>query len=214
MDGWVDTLLEPDPDRFEERFNDVVANPAGRVFAGTMPDLDAGVPSRLYRLRHDGTFEEIRECVLPNGIGFTEDLSQFYFTDSAQGNPDVPGRIYRYDYDEETGAVSDPVVFVDSTVLDGFLDGMTVDREDHVWSAFWGGNHVYRFRPDGSSAAAVPFPARKVSAVTFGGPEYGHVYATMACEETRETEGDGAGALYRFEPEVDGRPAFRSRIDQ
>jgi hypothetical protein len=39
------------------------------------------------------------------------------------------------------------------------------------------------------------------------------VYASTACQESREVEGDGAGSLFRFEPGVSGRSEFRSRID-
>lgn len=209
----VETVVGPDPERFETRFNDVIADPDGRVYAGTMPDRSAGVPGRLYRLDRDGTFEVVDECYLPNGMGFDGDLSAFYFTDSAEDEHGEPGRIYRYDYDKTTGELTDPAVFADSADEDGFHDGMTVDQSDHVWSAFWEGAHVTRYRPDGSRVASISFPARKVSSLTFGGPDHEQAYVTTACEETRETEGDGAGALFRFEPDVNGRAEYESRID-
>jgi D-xylonolactonase len=58
----------------------------------------------------------------------------------------------------------------------------------------------------------VPFPAKKVSSITFGGPHYNHAYVTTANVEGREIEGQGAGALFRVDLGVQGRPEFSSRI--
>lgn len=213
-DGRTATVVEPDPDRFQVRFNDVIADPTGRVFAGTMHALEDGVPGRLYRLDRDGTLTTvIDDAVLPNGMGFSGDRSSFYFTDSAMGDPDTAGKIYRYEYDEASGTLSNPEVYVDSTGTPGFPDGMTVDAEDHVWSAYCGGNRVERYDPDGERVARVDFEPEKVLCVTFGGDEYGQMYVTTACQEGREFEGEGAGSVFRFEPGVGGRAEFRSRIE-
>lgn len=213
-DGRIDVVVEPNPERFQVRFNDVIADPVGRVFAGTMPALEDGVPGRLYRLDRDGTLTTVvDEAILPNGLGFSGDRSSFYFTDSAMGKPDVSGKIYRYEYDEESGALANPEVFVDSTGIPGFPDGMTVDEDDHVWSAYFGGSRVERYSPEGECVEHIDFDPKKVLCVTFGGEDYGTVYATTACQEGREIEGDGAGSVFSFEPDVGGRPEFRSRIE-
>src|SRR5688500_7336911 len=52
-DGELATIVEEIPDERESRFNDVIADPAGRVFCGTMPSGDQ--LGRLYRLDLDGT---------------------------------------------------------------------------------------------------------------------------------------------------------------
>ncbi|MFC7028255.1 SMP-30/gluconolactonase/LRE family protein [Halomicroarcula sp. GCM10025324] len=212
--GDVQTVVQSDPDRFHERFNDVIADPEGRVFAGVMPDTDRDIPGQLYRLDGDGTFELVREeCVLPNGMGFTPDRSQMYFSDTGNVDPDSPGYIYRYDYDRASGAISDPEVFVECGAFDGYPDGMTVDSEGHVWSAFWDGHALRRFSPEGDHEATVEFAPRKVSSLTFGGTENETAYVTTACVETRETEGEGAGSLYTVDLGVTGVPEFRSAID-
>lgn len=211
--GTVETIVAPDPDRFHDRFNDVIADPEGRVFAGLMPNTDSELPGRLFRLDTDGTFELVREqCVLPNGMGFSDDLSQFYFTDTGEIDPDHPGYIYRYDYDRATGAITNPETFLDASHIDGMPDGMTVDEEDHVWSAFWDGNKLIRFTPAGDRDRTVRFEPRKVSSVTFGDERYETAYVTTACVESRQTEGDYAGSLYRLNLDVGGREEFRSSI--
>lgn len=214
-DDWTtETVVAPEPDRFHERFNDVVADPEGRVFAGVMPDTERGLPGQLYRLDVDGTFTLVREsCVLPNGMGFTPDLSRLYVTDTCEVDPSEPGYIYRYDYDRESGQVADPTVFVDASDLEGYPDGMTVDDEGHVWSAFWDGGALHRFAPDGTRCRTVAFDPRKVSSLTFAGDASDTAYVTTACVDSRETEGAGAGSLYRVELGVSGRPEFRSAVE-
>ena len=212
-DGRASTVVAPNPDRFGERFNDVIADPEGRVFCGVMPDVEAGLPGELYRLDPDGSFAFVRECVLPNGMGFTPDLDSFYFTDSGEGDPTCPGYVYRYAYDRATGAVSDPEVLVDASAFEGFPDGMTVDADGDVWSAFWNGHALRRFAPDGTHERTVRFGPRKVSSLTFGGRGYTEAYVTTAGGDDRATEGEGAGSLFRVDLGVRGREAFRSRIE-
>lgn len=191
----------------DTRFNDVIADPGGRVFCGTMPAADE--LGDLYRLETDGEATVVREGVdIPNGMGFSGDRATFYFTESEAR------RIYAYDYDRATGELSSERTFVETPAGDGIPDGMTVDEEDHVWSARWDGGRVVRYAPDGTAVDEIDLPARKVSAVTFGGPEYRDLYLTTALTDgDRATEGDGAGALFRI-PDVGvrGVPEFRSGI--
>lgn len=190
----------------DSRFNDVVADPRGRVFCGTMPTDDR--PGRLYRLDTDGSVSRVLDEVgLPNGMGFTPDRRRFYVTDSGAE------RIDRFAYDEATGAIADPEPFLDLSDEAGVPDGMTVDAEGYVWSARWDGSCLVRYDPTGDEVARIEFPARKVSSVTFGGPDYADAYVTTALTDgSREEEGDGAGALFRFAPDVLGVPEFRSRV--
>ena len=208
---WEPGADEADPvaeiEDAETRFNDVIADPEGRVFCGTMPGEDE--LGDLYRLDRDGTATLVVEDVdIPNGMGFTEDLETFYFTESEEHV------IYAYDYDRETGELSNERTFVETPSGDGVPDGMTVDADDHVWSARWDGGRVVRYEPDGEPIEEIELPARKVSSVTFGGPDYEDLYLTTALTENdRDEEGDGAGALFRV-PDVapGGVPEFRSRV--
>jgi D-xylonolactonase len=197
------------------RFNDVIADPAGRVFAGTMHrEEPAEHPGSLYRLDTDGSLTEVEtDLPIPNGMGFTPDRERLYFTET------VEGHIYRYDYDESRGALTDREVFVDANDVSGNPDGMTVDAEGDVWSAFWDGSRIARYDPDGDELERVEFPAKKVSAVTFGGEKYDTAYVTTALGPgegspgTREEEGSGAGALFAVDLGVGGVPEFRSEIE-
>ncbi|WP_418285059.1 SMP-30/gluconolactonase/LRE family protein [Halorubrum sp. DTA46] len=191
----------------DTRFNDVIADPEGRVFAGTMPgDERLG---DLYRIDADGSVRVVETGLdIPNGMGFSGDATTFYLTESEAR------RIYAYDYDYATGELTNRRTFVETPPGDGVPDGMTVDADDHVWSARWDGGRAVRYDPTGQSVAEISLPARKVASLTFAGPSRDVMYLTTALSDSnRSIEGDGAGALFRATGlATGGRSEFRSRI--
>ncbi len=212
-DGSLHYLIDDLPEEPGYRFNDVIADPAGRVFCGTMPtDADRavndGLLGRLYRLDTDGSIRVVVDDVrLSNGLGFTPDRKRMYYTDS------LARRILVFDYDERTGDISNRRVFRDVPDDGGVPDGMTVDSEGYVWSASAGGSALYRFAPDGREDRRIDFPTAKiVSSVTFGGADVDEMYVTTIGGDRKRESGKDAGALFRLRPGVTGTPDFYSRI--
>ena len=204
-EGELATIIDEIPDERESRFNDVIADPVGRVFCGTMPTKNR--LGRLYRLDTDGTLTQLLDDVgCSNGLGFTPDRKQMYYTDSPKRE------IYLFDYDQDTGAISNRRVFVRTPDDEGVPDGMTVDAEGCVWSARWDGGCLLRYDPDGSEMLRIDFPANKVSSVTFGGADYDDIYVTTAGGDNKTQEGAGAGALFHLNLGIQGVPEFPSRI--
>jgi len=191
----------------DSRFNDVIADPRGRVFCGTM--RTPARKGRLYRLDLDGSLHLVLDGIgVPNGMGFTPDRKRMYWTDSDAR------RIYLFDYDEETGALTDQRVWLEFPEDQGKPDGLTVDSGGSVWVAFWNGSALRRFSPDGTETRKIEFPAKKVSSISFGGGDYEDLYITTALTSgTRSSEGAGAGALFRLRPGVRGVAEFCSRVD-
>lgn len=206
-EGKLEYVIDEMPKERGGRFNDVITDPVGRVFCGAMPTKDQ--PGTLYRLDTDGSMNPILEEVgLPNGMGFTPDRKQMYFTDS---HTDVR-RIYLFDYDQESGKLSNQIIFVEVPPGQGVPDGMTVDAEGYVWSARWDGGALVRYTPQGVEEKRIKFPAQKVSCVTFGGENYSDIYVTTAGGHNRSDEGPGAGALFRLKLGIRGIPEFFSRV--
>ncbi|HHX43824.1 MAG TPA: SMP-30/gluconolactonase/LRE family protein [Chloroflexi bacterium] len=204
-DGQLTTVIDELADERETRFNDVFADTEGRVFCGTMSTRQR--KGRLYRLDTDGSIHLILEGIgCSNGMGFTPDRKCLYYTDT------TVREIYLFDYDAATGALSNQRLFVRTPEGEGGPDGMTVDAEGYVWSARWDGGHLFRYSPDGQEVMRVPFPAKKVSCVTFGGPDYTDMYVTTAGGNRKETEGEGAGALFRVNLGIRGLPEYLSRV--
>ncbi len=195
------------PEEADSRFNDVAADPEGRVFAGTMSTTTR--PGRLWRIDPDRSYHLILDdCGTPNGMGFTLDERQMYFTDSCNARH----WIVRFQYDRQTGAITDPKPFFQSDLAHGKPDGLTVDAEGHVWTAQWNGGRVIRLKPDGTEDFAIRLPAKKVSSVTFGGDDLTDLFLTTAGGDHRDEEGDGAGALFRVRAGIQGRTEYLSRI--
>ncbi|MBN1922392.1 MAG: SMP-30/gluconolactonase/LRE family protein [Anaerolineae bacterium] len=208
---WRDGVLAPVmpeiPEERESRFNDVIADPEGRVFCGTMPTGKRG--GTLYRLDVNGALTRVLEGVqISNGMGFSPDLTQFYYTES------LARTIWVFDYDRATGDLSHRRVFarVPNVEGEGVPDGLTVDAEGYIWSARWDGGCLVRYRPNGKEDSRIHFPARKVSCATFAGPDTTDLYVTTAGGDDKVANGPGAGALFRLRPGVQGRPEFCSRL--
>jgi D-xylono/L-arabinono-1,4-lactonase len=207
-DGQISYVVEEIPAEIEFRFNDVIADPFGRVFCGTVA-LDVGtLPGRLYRLDTDGSLHPVLDnIIVSNGMGFTADRRNMYYSDSGRRTISI------FDYDEPTGAISNQRLWLQVPEGAGVPDGMTVDAQGYIWSARWDGAALYRYTPDAVEERRIDFPARKVSSITFGGEDLSDMYVTTALDgNTRAQEGQGAGALFRLRLGIRGLPEFYSRI--
>jgi D-xylonolactonase len=206
-DGELKTVLEHIPDERDSRFNDVIADPIGRVFCGTMPTPTR--PGRLYRLACDGKLSILVEGIgCSNGMAFSLDQKRMYYTDS------IARAIYSFDYDENNGNLRNQQVFVKTRECDGVPDGATVDAEGCLWSAQWDGSCIVRYGHDGKEQHRVVLPVKKVSSLTFGGETYNDLYITTAGGENKAEEGHLAGSLFRLKVSCQGVPEFFSRIKE
>ena len=191
------------PEERETRFNDVAADPEGRVFCGTMPTPDR--KGRLYRLDPDRSTHLILENVgCSNGMGWSPDRRTMYHTDSTERT------IYAFDYDRQTGGISNSRVFYFHSG-DGVPDGMIVDAEGCIWTATYGGGGVIRLDPDGREMARIQMPAPNVTCPAFGGSDFEDLYVTTASGNNSAAP-VGAGELIRISKAGKGLPEFRSRI--
>lgn len=206
-EGQLHTVMEMIPGEEGNRFNDVIADPQGRVFAGTMHDENFG-DGRLYRFDVDGSYRAVLSHIgLSNGMGFSPDLSTFYYVDSTPANT-----LYEFDYSAETGEITGQRALHQNDIA-GVLDGMAVDAQGNIWIAHWGGACIRHYSPAGQFLARVDFPAAiNVSSVAFAGDGYRDLYVTTAGGHDKRKYGSEAGALYRVRPEVPGKPEFLSRV--
>jgi D-xylono/L-arabinono-1,4-lactonase len=203
-DGRAETVVEEIPEETDSRFNDVIADPRGRVFCGTMP---AGHrKGRLYRLDLDGSLRVVVEEVgLPNGMAFSEDAKAFFFTDSRAKT------IWRFDYDEQTGEIRNRRDFARIDEGEDVVpDGLVMDAEGFLWSARYGGGAIVRHAPDGSVDRRIEFPTPKITSLTFGHEHRDMAYVTSASGEDAGDE--AAGALFQVDLGVRGRAEFLSAV--
>jgi sugar lactone lactonase YvrE len=92
---------------------------------------------------------------------------------------------------------------------------MTIDSQDRLWVAQWGGSRVCCYDPaSGCKLDEILFPVEQVSSCTFGGSALNDLYVTTALNtlsaEALQRQPD-AGALYRVRTQACGRIADRYR---
>jgi len=201
--GEVETLVTG-IDPATGRFNDVIADPAGRVFAGTM-GLGDKPSGGLYRVDLDGSVTRlVTGTGCSNGMGFSPDLRQFYWTDTTART------IFIFDYDLESGDISNRREFLKLPEEFGLPDGLTIDTAGCIWLACWDGYAIRKYSPDGKPVDVIEFPVAKVSSATFGGADLKELYVTTAGGSADSATADGT--LYRVRVAAQGRPEFRSRV--
>jgi len=196
---WLDRPEDGKPVRM--RMNDACADPAGRLWAGSMAfdyTPDAG---SLYRVDRDGSVNKVLDGVtISNGPAFDAAGVTMYFTDSARG------RIDRFQVDPESGALSNRTPFAQMEAGKQFPDGMVVDDENDLWVAVWGASEVRRYRPDGSLAETIQVPTRQPSSVWLVGRDEPRMFITSAATGLDSSD-ELAGALFAMPSSVSGRPA-------
>lgn len=185
------------------RFNDVMADPDGRVLAGTMGKDQRG---GLYRVDHDGTVTNLwRGTNCANGMAFTADLQTLYWTDSTSRT------IAAYDYDRATGTPSDPRIIVSVPQGEGVPDGMTIDTEGRLYCSRFGGSAVFIYSPTGEPLDRIDMPVEKITSCCFGGDDLRDLYITTAGGDPDAPSGDDGG-VWRCRLDAQGRREFRSQI--
>jgi len=203
-DGTEMTLITEIPAERGLRFNDVIADPLGRVLCGTYAE---GKPGRLYRLDTDGSLTMLLDGIgCSNGMAFSIDQKFLYYIDS------IARHVYRFAYDPKHGSLSDQRVFYAANPEDGLPDGCTLDSEGYLWVAFWNGACIKRLNPNGNVDKTINIPAKMSTSLTFGGPNLTDIYVTSAGGEKRSATDPLAGALFHMRSQIRGVPEFSSRV--
>jgi len=159
----------------EGRFNDGKVDRAGRFWIGSLDRKLRDPIGKLYRLGAAGILEAVDQGhTLSNGIGWSPDDRYLYFAETQTRN------IYRYDFDLESGRVSNRIVFASVEDGPGGPDGLTVDRAGDVWSVIFDRGCINRYRPDGSLAQTLLLPVTRPTSCTFGGDGLETLYVTSA----------------------------------
>lgn len=146
-----------------QRSNDAKADPAGRLFFGSMAeDKTYGNNGNLFCLDPETGLIRVAQAdtKISNGMAWDKAHKKFFFSDSLEY------AVFVYDYDAETGQISGRKKLFD--VSGGVPDGMCIDADDHLWVAVWGGSRIEERDPEsGELLAVVDVPAEHVSACCF-----------------------------------------------
>jgi sugar lactone lactonase YvrE len=193
------------PERAGNRFNDGKCDRQGRLWAGTMGDVDWDSPvGNLYRFDGAEAVRMEEKICCSNGLGWSPDSKTMYFTESFKH------RIFAYDFDAATGTLSNRRVFLTLEPHDSaFPDGMTVDAEGYVWCAQPMFGRLARYDPKGQLERVIELPVSRGTGVMFGGADLGTLYVTTmrtTLSDDQLAEEPLAGSLLALRPGVKGLP--------
>ncbi len=200
--GAVDLLAPIERDNADTRMNDAKCDSRGRLWGGTFSTTFAGKVGSLYRIDPDlHVTRAVGGVYISNGIAWSPDEALMYYADTARRGVDV------FDYDIESGSVTNRRRFVDIDRSQGLPDGMTVDAEGCLWVALYLGGAVRRYSPAGEWVGTVTLPVSCVTSCGFGGTQLRDLYVTTG-RHVDPRHGKPveklAGALFRCSPGVAG----------
>lgn len=185
------------------RFNDAATDSKGRFWVGTLNDNNPkGPDGELFCLQGDHSWCLMdKDITVSNGIGWSPDRKIMYFTDSFRY------AIYAYDYVAESGTIANRRIFVETSPEGGLPDGLTVDTEGFVWSAYCGGWRVVRYNPEGKVDREYRLPVANPTSCAFGGEHLDELYITSAAlglSEEDKRQHPQSGDLFCLKPGVAG----------
>ena len=149
---------------------------------------------------------------ISNGIGWSKDNKTMYYVDS------LPRKVYKFDYDEKMGTISNQREFIDYAKDDalGNPDGMCTDTEGRLWIASFGGNTgINCWDPEtGEHIQSISMPGvSNVTSCCFGGPNYEWLFVTSACINQDESQYPNAGSLFVVKGlGARGTPAYKFKL--
>lgn len=196
-------IINPEADLENNRFNDAKCDPSGRLWAGTMAMNGQLGQGNLYRLDQNKELTKmVSDVSISNGLAWSPDHKYMYYIDTPTSE------VVAYDYDDETGNISNKKTVIKFTSEMGSPDGMTIDREGMLWIAHWGGSRVSRWNPqNGELLEEIKVPAQNVTSCAFGGKDLDELYITTARVGTSEEQLERfphAGGLFKVKTKVQG----------
>ncbi len=207
MDGDFETVIDSLPEMKGNRFNDVVADPMGRVFCGVMSTEHS--KGWVYQMDPSKRLTRVIENTgTANGMGFNNNETLLFFCDSKKSDVSV------FDYDKQTGDISNQRrIYQTLRSKSGSPDGLCVDSDDNLWIGLWEGSSIVQIDQKGVELKKIKFPARKITTLCFGGEDLDDIYINSAGAEDLRLNNQSAGALFHLRLGIKGKYEYRSRFD-
>lgn len=201
-------IADPEADLPPIRYNDGKCDPAGRFWVGSMGmEPPINFRASLYRLNQDlKIYKMLDSITVSNGICWSLDRTKMYYIDTPTMHVKV------YDYDNETGDISNGKIAVEIPQGMGGPDGMTIDSDGNLWVCLWGGACVGCFDPEtGELLRKIDVPAKNVTSCAFGGEDLQTLFITTASISMSPEDVQKyplAGNVFAIKLNVKGVPAF------
>jgi sugar lactone lactonase YvrE len=191
----------------DNRLNDGRVDARGRLWIGTMDNELHRPNGALYRIDGDGAVTRMfGEVIVSNGIAFSPDSRTLYFTDTRRYCT------WSFDFDLDDGTIGNRRLFADYTASGERPDGACVDVDGGIWTAFFSGGRIARYRPDGTIDTIIPMPVTNPTCVCFGGEDLKTMFVTSArkfLDPVQLSREPDAGHLFAIQDIAQGLPEHR-----
>ncbi|HQU36023.1 MAG TPA: SMP-30/gluconolactonase/LRE family protein [Anaerolineales bacterium] len=199
-------LAAPADEPSTNRFNDGKCDPRGRFLAGTMNLNETDSTGSLYSFDGKIITKLLSDVTISNGLTWSADGKTFYYIDT-------PTRqVQAFDYDLDSGTITNPRIAVTIPASLGWPDGMTSDSQGNLWIAMWGGAQITKWNPHtGQLLEQIPVPVIQPSSCAFGGKNMNELFITSArkgLDDVALTKYPLSGGVFRIETNVEGMPMF------
>jgi len=180
------------------RLNEGKVDPHGRWVTGSMDLTTGDADGAFYSIDSSGDVRILRGGIgVGNGLEWSLDGTRIYFTDTSVGT------VYAARYGQD-GEITE----VEPFLTDGPHDGLTIDLDGCLWSAFYGEGRVARFSPTGERMLELELPAPNVTSVAFGGADLRTLFVASARENLTEealVAHPLSGSIFAISTETTGR---------
>lgn len=207
--GAFELLAEVEPDNPDNRLNDGVVDPSGRLWFGTMDNKETHKSGAFYCFEGGAVSRTaLDQIAITNGPAISPDGRLLYFVDTLKGTigcADIA----------RDGSLGSPRPFTKIDPKEGHPDGPTIDSEGCLWIALYAGWEVRRYSPDGDLIDRVRFPVSNITKLAFGGSDLGTAFATTARQLLSPEDivkQPEIGDLFQFRVGVSGVPSPLVRL--
>ncbi len=192
------SVIEP----VTNRLNDGKVGPDGAFWVGSMDENSPRQPlGSLYRVTADGRIEKKSTgYAVSNGLAWSPDGRVMYHSDSTSAI------IQAWDFEPETGGMSNHRVIAKLTNEDGRPDGAAMDTDGNYWSAGPSAGCINCFSPAGVLLKKLSFPVPGPTMPCFAD---GFMYVTSLREGKSAdvlAQHPTSGGLFRAPAPVEGAP--------
>ena len=199
--GVFDLLVTIEGDKPDNRLNDGVVDPQGRLWFGTMDNNEKAKSGAFYCFA-DGDVRPtgIDDIAITNGPAVSPNGRILYFVDTLKGT--ITAADIRDD-----GSLGERRPFVKVDPKEGHPDGPTIDSEGCVWISLYAGWEARRYSPAGELVGSVRFPVANITKLAFGADDLRTAYATTARQLLKPQEiakQPQIGDLFAFTADVAG----------
>jgi len=183
------------------RINDGKTDPQGRLWFGTMDNLERKKSGSLYCLDNDLKLHKVdKGYYISNGPAFLNQ-NNFYQTDSRKKI------IYKIKINKKFKIIKKKI-FLKFNAFDGSPDGMTTDINNNLWVCHYHGAKISIYNSSGIKIHQILFPAKNITNCTFGGINKKELFISSARKGMNYSEIKKyplSGSLFRIKTNIRGK---------